>query len=143
MSSATHRKMQALLDSEGIRFFNAREALFLGAANEQLKLNTYPPEALWPAIIPTLRVLDLARLQVGRISLLSIYRNEAYNRAIGGAKASIHMRYAAADARPLDATPQQLYDVLLKLRTDGVFRGGLSRYPRFVHVDTRGHNTDF
>jgi uncharacterized protein YcbK (DUF882 family) len=139
----SRQRMQQLLTREGIRFFSAGEVLFLGASNATLKLNTEPPESLWPNIVPTLKVLDMAREQVGRISLISIYRNLAYNRAVGGSPGSIHMRFAAADARPLDAEPRDLYRVIMNLRGEGAFRGGVGRYPKFVHVDTRGENRDF
>jgi hypothetical protein len=140
---SVYRKMQAMLDEAGVRYFTAEEALFLGASNARLKLNTIPPESMWRNILPTLLVLDLVREQVGALSLLSIYRNGAYNHAVGGARGSIHMQFRACDVRPLACPVDRLHRAVLRLRDESIFLGGVGRYPGFVHVDTRGVNADF
>lgn len=134
-------KFQALLQKEGIRHFTARELFTKGASDARLHLNTDPPEALWHNIIPTVKVLDLLRERVGGpIQILSAYRSPAYNRAIGGAPLSQHVQFRACDIRSDAATPSRLYNILLALRTEGAFSGGLGRYRTFVHIDTRGRN---
>lgn len=137
------QRFQALLDAEGIRYFSASEVFYLGGSNARLKLNTPPPERLWKNIIPTLRVLDEVREAIGGLLLNSIYRNEAYNRAVGGATGSYHMQFRACDVMPVRATVAELHAAVLRLRNLGRFKGGVGRYPSFVHVDTRGHNADF
>lgn len=137
------QRFAELLKKEGIKYFTADEVFYRGASDERYKLNTDPPEALWGNIIPTLKVLDQVREKVGRLRLNSIYRSPAYNTAIGGAKNSFHTRFQATDVVPLDSSVKKLHSEVLKLRTAGKFKGGVGKYPGFVHVDTRGTNADF
>ena len=131
---------QALLDKERIRSFTAAEVFFRGGSDERLRINSEPPRDLWPKIIPTLRVLDALRTKLGcPIKLISIYRNVAYNRAIGGEPRSYHTRFQACDFHATRGTPRQWRDALRTMRAAGVFSGGLGLYPTFVHVDTRGY----
>lgn len=125
-----------------LRHFSPKEILFLGNGNKRLKVNTQPPESLWRNIVPTAWVADLARARYGKpIRVLSGYRNQAYNSAIGGASASQHMKFTALDLGCDD--PKRLHEILSDFRAAGVFRGGLGLYPAFVHLDTRGSNADW
>ena len=49
-----------------------------------------------------LHLLEPARLDVGPIIINSGYRNEVYNRQVGGARNSQHLLGQAADIRPKD-----------------------------------------
>jgi hypothetical protein len=132
------QKFAAILRSEKIKYFSAREAFFLGASNARFKNNTIPEEYLWDNIIPTLKFLDTARERVGRLQLSSIYRNAAYNRSVGGARNSQHLAFRACDVQPLDTSVQDLWNVCVDIRRKLDFQGGLGRYNTFVHVDCRG-----
>lgn len=136
-------EFQELLNKEGIRFFSAEEVFYLGGSNGRLKLNTEPPRELWRNIIPTLKVLDKIREQVGPLKLVSIYRNAAYNKAVGGERASYHMRFVAADVYPLQVSVSKLHAAAKALRATGLWKGGIGKYPGFVHVDTRGYNANW
>lgn len=136
-------EFQELLDKEGIKYFSADEVFYLGGSNGRLKLNTEPPRELWRNIIPTLKVLDKIREKVGPLKLVSIYRNAAYNKAVGGERASYHMRFVACDVIPLKVTVTKLYKVAKEMRDAGLFKGGIGKYPSFVHVDTRKRNADW
>jgi uncharacterized protein YcbK (DUF882 family) len=131
-------KFQRELKEEGIRHFTAKEVFFLGESNTRLKLNAIPPEEIWPRIIATLQFLDTIREQVGRLRLLSIYRNAAYNRAIKGASNSQHVQFRAADVHPFDCSVSTLWRACIEERQNQNFQGGLGRYSTFVHVDCRG-----
>jgi hypothetical protein len=131
-------RFQKELKEEGIKYFTAKEVFFLGESNTRLKLNSIPPEVIWPSIIPTLKFLDTVRERAGRIRLVSIFRDEAYNRAIGGARFSQHRFFRAADAHPLECSPRELWDICVDERRKQNFKGGLGRYNTFVHVDCRG-----
>jgi hypothetical protein len=132
---------QRLLDKHGVRYFTADEVFFRGARDAKLQLNTDPPRGLWPSLLAVVKVADEARHRLGKpLRINSAYRNAAYNRAIGGASASIHMKGAALD---LMGSPVTLVGILEKMRKEGVFKGGIGRYKTFTHVDVRGRNTDW
>jgi hypothetical protein len=132
---------QKLLDKHGIRYFTADEVFFRGARDAKLQLNTDPPRSLWPSLLAVTKVADEARHRLGRpLRISSAYRNAAYNKAIGGASASIHMWGGALD---LSGSPVTLVGILEAMRKEGVFKGGIGRYKTFTHVDVRGKNTDW
>ncbi len=155
MNTPQEIKFQKILEAAGIRFFTAREVFFKGHSHTDptsraFGLNTEPPEFLWPHIIPTLRVLDTLRAQLKQpISLVSIYRSPAYNRAIKSTNpadprvltgpGSQHPRFSACDIKVKNTSPRTVRDALLSLRRQGLFSGGIGLYPTFVHVDTRGY----
>jgi hypothetical protein len=132
---------QKLLDEHGVRYFDADEVFFRGARDAKLQLNTDPPRSLWPSLLAVTKVADEARHRLGRaLRINSAYRSPAYNRAIGGASASIHMRGGALD---LSGSPATLHKILTQMRSEGLFRGGIGRYKTFTHVDVRGKNADW
>jgi hypothetical protein len=132
---------QKLLDEAGVRYFTANEVFFRGARDAKLQLNTDPPRSLWPSLLAVTKVADEARHRLSRgLRINSAYRNAAYNRAIGGASASIHMRGGALD---LSGSPATLHRILQEMRAEGLFRGGIGKYRTFVHVDVRGKNADW
>lgn len=128
-----------------IKHFSADEFLFKGEAHKQNGLNTDPPPELWPNLIPLARVLEALRVRLGKpITLNSIYRSPAYNKAISGAGSSLHMQFKAADfvVHGLGG-PADWAETLRAMRAGGLFRGGIGTYDTFVHVDVRGTNVDF
>ena len=68
------------------------------------------------------------------VTINSAYRTPAYNRKVGGAKASRHMRGVAADITVKGVAPAKVYAYL-----NGLYPGkyGLGKYPTFTHIDTR------
>jgi hypothetical protein len=132
---------QKLLDEHGVRYFDADEVFFRGARDARLQLNTDPPRSLWPSLLAVTKVADEARHRLGRpLRINSAYRSPAYNRAISGASASIHVRGGALD---LSGSPATLHRILKEMRAEGLFRGGIGRYKTFCHVDVRGKNADW
>jgi lysozyme len=134
-------EFQKLLEAQDTRYFTADEVFFRGARDAKLQLNADPPRSLWPSLLAVTKVADEARHRIGRpLRINSAYRNAAYNRAIGGASASIHMRGGALD---LSGSPATLHKILTQMRREGLFRGGIGKYRTFVHVDVRGKNADW
>jgi hypothetical protein len=134
-------EFQKLLDDAGIRYFTADEVFFRGARDAKLQLNSDPPRSLWPSLLAVTKVADEARHRLGRpLRISSAYRSPAYNKAIGGASASIHMKGGALD---LSGSPATLHRILTEMRSEGLFRGGIGKYRTFVHVDVRGKNADW
>jgi hypothetical protein len=132
---------QKLLDEAGVRYFDADEVFYRGARDAKLQLNTDPPRSLWPSLLAVTKVADEARHRIGRpLRINSGYRSPAYNRAISGSSASIHMRGGALD---LSGSPVTLRRILREMRDEGLFKGGIGRYPTFTHVDVRGRNADW
>jgi lysozyme len=133
------QQFQKLLNSWGIINFTAAEFFYRGASDTKLQLNTDPPAALWPNMETTAKVLQEARNRLkSPIRLTSIFRSPAYNKRIGGVSNSTHCVFNATDL--VCAQPASLYLVLLDLRREGAFKGGLGLYRSFVHLDSRGHN---
>lgn len=130
---------QRLLDKWGVKHFTAREFFYRGASDERWHINSDPPAKLWPNMEATAKTLEEARKRLGEpIRLTSIFRNEAYNRKVGGVRNSTHRFFNACDC--VTAQPAKLYLVFLDLRREGLFKGGLGLYRSFVHIDSRGHN---
>ena len=136
-------EFQTFLDRNGIEFFSTREVLFLGASNAWLKLNTVPEPALWPNILPALSAADEIRRRLGRpVQILSAYRNAAYNRAIGGARNSLHTKFSALDLTAKVPIPELVHHAR-QIRNEKLFVGGIGTYPGFIHIDGRGVNADW
>lgn len=132
-------QFQRMLDKWGVTSFTAKEFFYRGGSDTKLQLNTDPPASLWPNMETTAKVLQEARNRLGKpIRITSAYRDAAYNRKIGGVSNSTHVQFNATDL--VAAQPASLYLVLLDLRREGMFKGGLGLYRSFVHLDSRGHN---
>jgi hypothetical protein len=111
-----------------------------------------PPIVAEPAMIRLCKVfLEPMRAKFGRCWILSGYRHERYNQAIGGARHSQHVyehsfESVATDLRFARGTPAQWAAEARRLRTTkNRGKGGVGRYDRsgFVHVDNRGYKADW
>jgi hypothetical protein len=135
--SSDMQQLDALLQANGIRHFSALELAKPGRRHESGVVNAPPPRDLWRNIIPTARVLEWLREQVGRpVTVTSGYRSLAYNRAVGSKDGSLHPAFNAADIQVPGMTPQQVHAILE--RHPDARRFGLGLYQSFIHVDTRG-----
>ena len=107
--------------------------------------NTLPPKEMWSNIAPTLRVIDVmsSQLRAPVKELLSIYRSPRYNRAVRGKSKSIHMQNRAIDVKFEGVSSWSVSKTARKLRTRGIYKGGVGHYSSFTHVDTRGYNADW
>ena len=130
------------LEGLQLRHFSADELIAQGNRTRNGVSNSLPPESMWPAMVPTLWVADMLRERLGSpLTITSAYRSEAYNRQVGGASRSAHLRNEALDLIPAEGKINDLWRVLLALRRGGAFKGGLGYYPKkFIHLDTRGVN---
>ena len=89
-------------------------------------------------------MLQEFRNRVGKpVRVHSMYRSPAYNECIGGAKKSQHKEFRAADLSVAGMKTSDLRKIMEKIRSDGVFRGGIGTYNTFIHVDTRGENANW
>lgn len=86
----------------------------------------------------------------GSCLILSGYRHERYNQAIGGARNSQHVyehtyQAVAADVRFPKGTPQDWAAEAKKIRDKQGGKGGIGVYPRagFVHIDNREYRADW
>ncbi|MEK7950376.1 D-Ala-D-Ala carboxypeptidase family metallohydrolase [Luteolibacter soli] len=107
--------------------------------------NSLPPRTLWRQMAPTLRVIDRVSAQLGQPvkEVVSAYRAPSYNARCPGAKSgSYHQANVAIDV-VFDASPSTVAQTARTMRSSGLFRGGVGRYPTFTHIDTRGQNVDW
>tara|TARA_R110000824_G_scaffold150209_6_gene320744 strand:+ start:3574 stop:3978 length:405 start_codon:yes stop_codon:yes gene_type:complete len=73
--------------------------------------------------------------------IISGYRTPKYNRRIGGARKSQHMKAKAADIVVRGIKPKELREIITNLIKEGkIKKGGVGLYTSFVHYDTRGWN---
>jgi len=73
--------------------------------------------------------------------IISGYRSPKYNRKIGGARKSQHMKAKAADIVVRSLKPVELREIIINLIKEGkIKKGGVGLYRSFVHYDTRGWN---
>jgi uncharacterized protein YcbK (DUF882 family) len=86
--------------------------------------------------------LQVLRDVVGKpIHIISGYRNPSYNKRIGGARRSYHMKALAADIKIKGMKPREVRAIILELISDGKMKaGGVGLYRTFVHYDCRGRN---
>ncbi len=81
-------------------------------------------------------VLEPLRTALGNSPLMitSGYRCPRYNRRVGGAKNSFHLKGLAADVVSKHKSPAEVHRVALQLQKAGKI-GGVGLYKGFTHVD--------
>ncbi len=127
-------------DKQGFKYFKAYEF----TRYFERELNDYPPKSKWKNIVSALEIVDKLRGDLGHpIRITSSYRADKYNKKVGGASKSLHKEFKALDIQCSGLSPARLYHRLKKYRDAGEFKGGLSEYKTFVHIDVRGTNADW
>lgn len=98
------------------------------------------PEELLPNVQLLADNLQVLRDYLGEpIHVNSGYRTPSYNKKIGGAPKSFHVKAMAGDITAKSKTPKQLNAIIEKLIAQGLMmQGGLGLYPGFNHYDVRG-----
>ncbi|HSI65240.1 MAG TPA: D-Ala-D-Ala carboxypeptidase family metallohydrolase [Candidatus Saccharimonadia bacterium] len=142
---ASAREYETFLAGLGLIFIKPAEVLMPHYKVRGKVKNSLPPHELWTKMPPTLKVADKLRQQLGvpLVSVISAYRNPAYNAACSGSAAhSQHMMNVALDLH-FDCAPSKVVQAAEALRAQGFFKGGIGRYPGFTHIDTRGKNADW
>jgi hypothetical protein len=147
--------LEQFIDGLGLNFFRGRELTpFWGRRCGNVR-NSAPPRNIWDSIARTLKVLDRLRGELGTpITITSTYRNDAYNRCVGGETNSQHTLGGAIDFVAGRGTPDEWASKLRSYRGQTftlpvigsfVFRGGIGVYPsqNFVHIDTRPNSADW
>jgi uncharacterized protein YcbK (DUF882 family) len=86
--------------------------------------------------------LQIIRDAIGKpIRVISGYRSPKYNRRIGGARKSQHMKAKAADMVIKGMKPVEVHKIVTGLIKEGkIKKGGVGLYKYFVHYDVRGLN---
>ena len=127
------KQLDDFLKSNGILHFSAMELTWV----RSLKRRNIPPTELFPNILSTLHFLELLREKFGPIRVISGYRNEQNNQAVGGAKNSQHLHFRAVDSAPIKGYIENYKNVIRNYwYTQGVKKKmGRGGYYWGVHVD--------
>jgi hypothetical protein len=133
------------LNSIGLRNISVQSIMDTHSKAHGNVHNTLPPRQLWSNIRSTLLALDKVAVRLGEPvgEVVSVYRSPAYNSTCPGAKSnSYHIRNNAIDIR-FNSSPRKVAATARDMRKEGVFKGGVGKYPGFTHLDTRGSNADW
>jgi len=133
------------LSSLRLKHITVQEVVLSHAKRKGSVWNTLPPRSMWRHVSQTLRVADEIARRLGSSvrDVTSAYRSPAYNARCPGAKPnSYHKENYALDLK-FHASPSLVARTARHIREEGRFRGGIGRYSRFTHVDTRGYNADW
>jgi hypothetical protein len=126
------------LADHGTTNFSALEICDVGRKSRGGAVLSTPPVGLLENAYKLIDVLEWLRAEDGTASVLinSWYRDDWYNKAIGGVKNSMHKTCAAADVVKMGRTPSEVADLLERHPHSKLF--GLGRYKTFTHLDVRG-----
>jgi len=104
---------------------------------------TTTPECLMDNLKELVENLQIIRDHIQQpMHIISGYRTPKYNRRIGGARRSQHMKAKAADIVVKGMRPPHLREIIINLIKEGkIKKGGVGLYRSFVHYDVRGRNT--
>lgn len=128
-------------DRQGFKYFKAQELTWYFSRVRNGVKNSEPPRNIWVNILPTFKVLDKLREKLGKpINISSTYRDLDYNKTVGSSNASQHVKFTAVDFSVSGVSPSKVFSTLLDMRNKGEWKGGLGKYPTFVHIDTRPNN---
>jgi len=100
------------------------------------------PDELMDNVRELVENLQIIRDHIGKpVHVISGYRSPKYNRKIGGARKSQHMKAKAADIIVKGLSANELHKIVSNLIKEGkIKKGGLGLYKNFVHYDVRGWN---
>lgn len=97
---------------------------------------TKVPVHLYPNLQRLMEQLEILRNECGPLVITSGFRSPKHNKAVGGAKNSMHLQALAADLKPLDCSPYELAQAIIRMRKQNKLApGGLGIYPSFIHFD--------
>jgi hypothetical protein len=146
--AAAFARFETLLEREGVANVLPNRELWLTdrlAPECVVEPFTAPPEELWPNIVPALRFIrDHVEPAIGEVTVVSGYRDAAFNQCVRGAPRSAHGGFHALDLLPLDArvTRERLISALCPIHARERPRSsiglGIYRARRF-HIDARSY----
>lgn len=83
-----------------------------------------------------LQMLEQVRAYFGKpVYITSGYRTEEYNKSVGGATHSYHVKGMASDIQVSGVSPDRVYQYCNSTFTNS----GVGKYNSFTHIDCRGY----
>ncbi len=132
-------RLHELLAEREIIYFQPDELLVMGSMHDAGGArNELPPYELLKSLADVARIADGLRRACGfPLQVVSAYRSETYNQAVGGVNNSQHRLGTALDLKPISSLRMdRLENVASALWEQKWWNGGLGIYDTFVHVDT-------
>jgi hypothetical protein len=125
------------LADHGTTNFSALEICDVGRRSGGAVLSA-PPMVLLENAYKLIDVLEWLRTKDGTASVLvnSWYRDDWYNKTIGGVKRSMHLTLGAADIVKVGRSPSEVAGLLETSPYNNLL--GVGRYKTFTHLDVRG-----
>lgn len=133
------------LDGLRLKYVTPLQVIEAHAKKRGSVWNSLPPKSMWRGMANTLKATDHVAATLGRPvkEVTSAYRSPAYNRRCPGAKTrSWHLQNIALDLK-FAASTGSVAAAARRVRSRGIFEGGIGRYGAFTHIDTRGKNVDW
>ena len=105
-------------------------------------LTPYPEHLIESCLLPLCESLEAIRAVIQKpIIIVSGYRTEKHNRAMGGSRNSQHLQGKAADIMVDGMSGFELAKIVKRLISDKkIICGGVGEYSHFCHYDIRCKN---
>ncbi len=128
----------------GLKNITSHDVLAPQMLSKKRIQNSLPPRYMWENIVPTLRLIDKMSTYIkAEVHFVAIYRTPYFNRAMRGRSKSQLLINRGVRVQFKGVDSAVVARVARRFREAGHFSGGVGKYTKYTHIDTRGHNADW